>query len=142
MQPHYYNLTMPADDDKGEDLISNPRETKAFKRLEKKLTIELLFLWVLRLLKDGPKYAYELRQEFHERFDFSPATVTSYTVLYLLEKEGIVRRAEVNAEGERIDRKYYEITELGEKLMDECDEFLKKTYETLFNKENNKKLKS
>ncbi|MHA1302466.1 MAG: PadR family transcriptional regulator [Candidatus Heimdallarchaeaceae archaeon] len=115
-----------------EDLLNNPRQTKAFKRLEKKLTIELLFLWVLRLLQDGPKYAYELRQEFQDRFGFSPATVTNYTVLYLLEKEGIVRRAEINTEGERIDRKYYEITELGEKLMRECKSFLKDTLSLLF----------
>ncbi|MHA1114877.1 MAG: PadR family transcriptional regulator [Candidatus Heimdallarchaeum aukensis] len=117
---------------KEDEYTDNPRLTKAFKRLEKKLTIEILFLWVIRLLKDGPKYAYELKQEFQDRFGFSPATVTNYTVLYLLEKEGIVKRTEVVVDDERIDRKYYALTELGEKLFDECKIFLENTFSVLF----------
>ncbi|MHA1866915.1 MAG: PadR family transcriptional regulator [Candidatus Heimdallarchaeaceae archaeon] len=120
---------VPPKEDKYTD---NPRLTKAFKRLEKKLTIEILFLWVIRLLKDGPKYAYELKQEFQDRFGFSPATVTNYTVLYLLEKEGIVKRTEVVVDDERIDRKYYALTELGEKLFEECKIFLEDTFSILF----------
>jgi len=122
-------MSSPAEE---EELLKNPRKSKAFKRLEKKLTIDLLFIWVLRLLKEGPKYAYELKNEFQEKFGFSPATVTNYTVLYLLEKEGIVKRVEATSEGERIDRKYYAMTEVGEKLMNESEQFLKDIYTKLF----------
>ena len=122
-------MTPPTDE---EEIIQDPRKSKAFKRLEKKLTIDLLFIWVLRLLKEGPKYAYELKNEFQEKFGFSPATVTNYTVLYLLEKEGIVKRVEATSEGERIDRKYYATTELGEQLMEQSDKFLCEIYNKLF----------
>jgi DNA-binding PadR family transcriptional regulator len=108
------------------------RESKAFQRLEKNLTIDLLWIWVLKLLKEGPKYAYELKQEIQNRFGFSPATVTNYTILYLLEREGIVKKTELRNEHERIDRKYYEITEFGEQLMEEANLYLNKTMKKLF----------
>jgi len=117
------------------DLIKKVKNSKAFLRLEKNLTIDLLWIWVLKLLKEGPKYAYELKQEIQNRFNFSPAIVTNYTILYLLEREGIVRKIEMRNEIERIDRKYYEITELGYKLMEEAENYIQETYNKLFDKE-------
>jgi DNA-binding PadR family transcriptional regulator len=117
------------------ELIKHAKESKAFLRLEKNLTIDLLWIWVLKLLKEGPKYAYELKEEIEKRFNFSPATVTNYTILYLLEREGIVKKTEMRNELERIDRKYYEITELGDKLMEEAENYLRSTVEKLFPKQ-------
>ena len=117
------------------DLIKKVKNSKAFLRLEKNLTIDLLWIWVLKLLKEGPKYAYELKQEIQNRFNFSPAIVTNYTILYLLEREGVVRKIEMRNEIERIDRKYYEITELGYKLMEEAENYIQETYNKLFDKE-------
>ena len=117
------------------DLIKEVKNSKAFLRLEKNLTIDLLWIWVLKLLKEGPKYAYELKQEIQNRFNFSPAIVTNYTILYLLEREGVVRKIEMRNEIERIDRKYYEITELGYKLMEEAENYIQETYNKLFDKE-------
>ena len=114
------------------DMLKEAKNSKAFLRLEKNLTIDLLWIWVLKLLKEGPKYAYELKQEIQNRFGFSPATVTNYTILYLLEKEGVVRKIEMRNEIERIDRKYYEITELGYTLMEEAEKYLQKTFKKLF----------
>jgi DNA-binding PadR family transcriptional regulator len=114
------------------EMLKEAKNSKAFLRLEKNLTIDLLWIWVLKLLNEGPKYAYELKQEIQNRFGFSPATVTNYTILYLLEKEGVVRKVEMRNEIERIDRKYYEITELGHILMEEAEKYLKRTYEKLF----------
>jgi DNA-binding PadR family transcriptional regulator len=116
------------------ELIKLAKESKAYLRLEKNLTIDLLWIWVLKLLKEGPKYAYELKDEIEKRFNFSPATVTNYTILYLLEREGIVKKTEMRNELERIDRKYYEITELGDKLMEEAEMYLTNTLEKLFPK--------
>jgi len=113
----------------------DPKETKAFQRLKKKLTIDLLWIWTLKLLKERPKYAYELRSEFKERFGFNPATVTYYAVLYMLEKEGIVKKVVIADNTERIDRKYYAITDFGYKLLEEAKIFLKSTYEKIFAEE-------
>ena len=117
------------------DILTEAKNSKAFLRLEKNLTIDLLWIWVLKLLKEGPKYAYELKQEIQNRFGFSPAIVTNYTILYLLEREGVVRKIEMRNEIERIDRKYYEITELGYKLMEEAENYIQETYNKLFDKE-------
>ena len=117
------------------DILTEAKNSKAFLRLEKNLTIDLLWIWVLKLLKEGPKYAYELKQEIQNRFNFSPAIVTNYTILYLLEREGVVRKIEMRNEIERIDRKYYEITELGYKLMEEAENYIQETFNKLFDKE-------
>lgn len=117
-----------------ENSITNPEDTKAYQRLEKNFTIDLLWIWVLRLLRDGPKYAYELRQEIETKFGFSPATVTNYTILYLLEREGVVKKVDKRNSDERIDRKYYAITKLGEQLMDKAEHYLQTTIDKLFPK--------
>ena len=117
-----------------ENAVLKAEETKAFQRLEKNFTIDLLWIWVLRLLRDGPKYAYELRQEIETKFGFSPATVTNYTILYLLEREGVVHKVEKRNTDERIDRKYYAITELGENVMDKAENYLQETFRKLFPK--------
>ena len=122
-----------------ENPVLKPEETKAFQRLEKNFTIDLLWISVLRLLRDGPKYAYELRQEIETKFGFSPATVTNYTILYLLEREGVVEKVEKRKSDERIDRKYYAITDLGEKLMDDAENYFLATISKLFPKSSSNK---
>ena len=118
-----------------ENSIVDSKESKAYQRLVKNLTIDLLWIWVLKLLKEGPKYAYQLKQEIQERFGFSPATVTNYTILYLLEREGLVEKTEMRNSDERIDRKYYIITKFGEEVMKEAELYLKQTYKKLFSRE-------
>lgn len=118
-----------------ENSAEDSKESKAYQRLVKNLTIDLLWIWVLKLLREKPKYAYQLKQEIQERFNFSPATVTNYTILYLLEREGLVEKTEMRNSDERIDRKYYVITKFGEEVMDDAELYLKQTYEKLFSKE-------
>lgn len=118
-----------------ENSAESSKESKAYQRLVKNLTIDLLWIWVLKLLREKPKYAYQLKQEIQERFNFSPATVTNYTILYLLEREGLVEKTEKRNSDERIDRKYYVITKFGEEVMDDAELYLKQIYEKLFSKE-------
>lgn len=118
-----------------ENSAEGSKESKAYQRLVKNLTIDLLWIWVLKLLREKPKYAYQLKQEIQERFSFSPATVTNYTILYLLEREGLVEKTEMRNSDERIDRKYYVITKFGEEVMDDAELYLKQIYEKLFSKE-------
>ena len=118
-----------------ENSAESSKESKAYQRLVKNLTIDLLWIWVLKLLREKPKYAYQLKKEIQERFNFSPATVTNYTILYLLEREGLVEKTEMRNSEERIDRKYYVITKFGEEVMDDAELYLKQIYEKLFSKE-------
>ena len=109
----------------------DPKETsKAFKRLKKKISIDNLWIYILRLLLEKEMYGYELKESIKTRFGFEPATVTSYTILYKLEKdELVVSHVKDNPEG-RPDRKYYAITEEGKRAMREA----KGLFEEIFGK--------
>jgi DNA-binding PadR family transcriptional regulator len=61
----------------------------ALDRLEKKLTKENLWIYILKLLKDRELYAYELKDKIRARFGFEPAMITVYVVLYKMEREGL-----------------------------------------------------
>lgn len=112
----------------------NENKIKAFQRLKKKLTKENLWLYVLRLLQEKPRYGYEIKSEIKNRFNFSPATVTGYVILYKMEKDGLVEAKWERNEQGRPDRKYYEITERGEKAMKLAKKFLMDLMNTVFDK--------
>ncbi len=85
----------------------------AYERLVRKLTHENLWIYILTLLKDGPLYGYEVRRMIEERFGFKPGQVTSYIVLYRLEKDGYIKIVG-EAKGSRGPlRRYYAITRRG-----------------------------
>ncbi len=88
------------------------------RRLKNKTTKEILWIYILRLLKERDMYAYELKSTLRERFGFEPAMITSYVVLYRLESAGYVA-AKWNE-----NKKYYRITAKGEKLLKEGVEHL------------------
>lgn len=93
------------------------------KRLEEKLTIENLWIYILALLKEKDMYGYELREAIKERFSFMPGNVTAYRVLYALKRRGMVSTMEKEVDGRL--RKYYKITESGKKELDAGKEVLK-----------------
>jgi DNA-binding PadR family transcriptional regulator len=99
----------------------------AYERLVKKITVENLWLYILSLLKDAPKYGYEIRKLIQERFGFKPGTVTAYIVLYKLVKGGYISLKEERKSEKGPTRKYYEITEEGKKLLAKGEEFLEET---------------
>ncbi|NHI83701.1 MAG: PadR family transcriptional regulator [Candidatus Thorarchaeota archaeon] len=97
-------------------------------RLHNKLTKEMLWMYILRLLQERPHYGYEIKELVTERFGFSPATVSGYAILYRLTKDGLIA-------GQRKDdspRKYYEITEEGRDAMKSAKEFLSETLHRVF----------
>jgi len=106
--------------------MSGPME-----RLKNKITKEVLWLYILRLLKERPMYAYELKERIKEAFDFEPATVSSYVVLYKLEKDGYVTAEWQESETGKPSRKYYRLTPEGEKLLEEGIAFLEGMIEKL-----------
>ena len=93
-------------------------------RMKKKTTTEMLWPYFLKLLKERPMYGYELRQEVIKRFGWKPATVTSYIVLYRLQRGGYVTMEWREQRGKPA-RKYYKITKKGEKLLEEGIRYLK-----------------
>jgi len=103
----------------------------AYERLRRKLTTENLWLYILRMLKDRPMYAYEVKKSLKERFDFSPATVTVYVVLYRLLNTGLIRLRKEAGLLLRPERKYYEITEEGQRLLEKGIALLRSVEEKL-----------
>ncbi|OYT40763.1 MAG: PadR family transcriptional regulator, partial [Candidatus Altiarchaeales archaeon ex4484_43] len=101
---------------------------KPLKRLERKITIENMWIYLLSLLKERPMYAYEIRERIRECFGFNTGQVTAYVVLYKLERSGYVK-AEWRGQIRR--RKYYEITESGEKLLKDGIKFLENLMEKI-----------
>ncbi|MCD6084233.1 MAG: PadR family transcriptional regulator [Desulfurococcales archaeon] len=92
---------------------------KALVRLNRKLTVENLWLYVLACLVNGPTYAYDIRRRIRRVFGFNPSTITLYTVIYKLSREGLVRVAKEQP-------KTYEITEEGRRTLEEAVKFVEK----------------
>ena len=115
--------------------VSDKKETPAIKRLQKKITKEILFMYILRLLQDKEHYGYELRAEIKKNFGFTMATVTSYVILYRMEREKLVvsKKLKTSPEG-RPSRKYYEITDKGRQAMVEAKRILTETLHNVFDK--------
>ncbi|MFQ6124622.1 MAG: PadR family transcriptional regulator [Candidatus Heimdallarchaeota archaeon] len=114
--------------------MSDIIETAAIKRLQKKLTKETLFMYILRLLQDKEHYGYELRQEIKNRFGFTMATVTSYVILYQMEREKLVISKKKKSPKGRPSRKYYKITDKGSRVMTEAKKILTDTLGKVFDK--------
>lgn len=94
-------------------------------RLKNKTTKELLWVYLLHLLKERDMYAYEIRKKINKEFGFSPALVTSYVVFYKLEREGYV------AAKWKENKKYYSLTAKGEKLLKEGVSYLRSMVDKL-----------
>jgi len=88
-------------------------------RLKRKIMIENLWLFILSLLKERPLYGSEIRKAVKTRFGFWTGNVTSYKVLYSLQKRGYVLRQNKGK------RKYYSITEKGRAELRKAREMLK-----------------
>jgi DNA-binding PadR family transcriptional regulator len=98
-------------------------------RLKNKTTTECLWLYILSLMKQGPLYAYEVRERIRKQFGFKIGQVTAYMVLYKLERKGYVKtnwRMEENRQ-----RKYYTITKKGETLLKEGKKYLEELADKL-----------
>ncbi|MCS7140507.1 MAG: PadR family transcriptional regulator [Candidatus Nezhaarchaeota archaeon] len=71
-------------------------ESKALRRLRDKLTKENLWLYIIRELAEKPMYAYQVKVTLKEKYNIDAATVTVYTVLYRMEREGLITKVKVN----------------------------------------------
>ncbi len=103
---------------------------KAINRLVSKLTKEMLWMYILRLLQEKPHYGYEIKRLIRERFGFSPATVSGYAIIYRLINDGLIEEQQPDDS----PRKYYAITEKGRAAMSDAKAFLLKTLSLVFDK--------
>ena len=87
-------------------------------RLKEKVLKENLWIFLFKILEGGDEYAYNLRKKVNEKFGFWAGKVTSYKVLYLLEKDGYVDSYIKNR------RKYYRLTKKGLEQIKKAKEFL------------------
>ena len=92
-----------------------PRHERPFQRGDFKYII-------LQYLKEKPSYGYEIMRALQERFHsfYVPSPGTVYPTLQMLEEMGYVTASE--QEGKKV----YNITEAGQKFLDEQKEFEEK----------------
>lgn len=102
-------------------------------RLKNKITKEVMWLYILKLLRAKPRYAYELNEEIQKAFGFNAAKITSYVVLYRLELDRHVTSKMDKVTKGGPARKYYYITKKGQKLFSEGKSLLKETIKKLTN---------
>ncbi|MGC9112428.1 PadR family transcriptional regulator [Acidilobus sp.] len=94
---------------------TNDGFNKAINRLLVNITVRTLWIYVLATLKEGPTYPYQLKKIIREKFSFNPPTVTLYTVVYKLERDGLIEKAPDGM---------YKITDGGLKALSEASKLL------------------
>ncbi len=93
-------------------------ETKAVQRFKRKITVENLWMYIIKILAAGkPLKAYEVKKKLEE-LDIKPATITVYIVLYKMTREGLLET--VSLGGETL----YRPTEKGLKALSEAKNIL------------------
>ena len=97
-------------------------------KYERQMKKGVLDMLVLKLLKSEAKYGYQIIQEMKEKSEetFLLKDGTLYPILYRLEDDGLVVSKWSEAEGKQVPRKYYEITEAGQKTLDEIESVWKR----------------
>ncbi|MCX8184681.1 MAG: helix-turn-helix transcriptional regulator [Sulfolobales archaeon] len=101
-------------------------ESRAYERLIRKLTTEVLWIYVARILLESQSLkAYEIKKKITEKFGIKPRTMTTYTVIYRMSREGLIKPVKVN--GDTV----YELTEAGKREFNEAVKFLERMVEYL-----------
>ncbi len=97
----------------------------ALEKLKKSTTTDNVWLYVLSVLQKEDIHAYALHKEIENKFHWAPELITSYVVLYRIEKEGLIKSEKKG----RI--KVYSITPKGVKTLKEAKNYLKNLAETI-----------
>ncbi len=99
--------------------------SKPLIRLKRKLTTENLWVYVIASLMIKPTYAYDVRKLINELFGFNPTTITLYSVIYRLKKDGLIKEELVSGE------KIYKPTEEGVKELKEAISYMEQVIKRL-----------
>ncbi len=96
------------------------------KRIKTKTGIEILWIYILKLLEKKPCHSYLLRKKIHKEFEFLPGNVTVYVVLYKLKARGFVSsKRKENKIVYSITKKGSELLKEGKKIFEERNKMLK-----------------
>lgn len=107
-------------------MVWKVERSKAYERLVKKLTIEILWIYVAKvIMSSGPLKAYEVKKKIAEKFNMKPQTMTTYTVIYRMTKEGLLTPTRIN--GDTV----YSLTDKGKEEFIEAVKFLESILNTL-----------
>ncbi len=93
-------------------------ESRAVERLRRKITVENLWIYIIKILEEEPLHAYGVKVRLRDKYGIKVATVTVYAVLYKMVREGLLR---VEKKGET---KVYRPTELGLQALSEARKLL------------------
>ena len=93
------------------------KATEPVERLRKKVLKENLWIFILSLLKNQPRYRYEVKDLIKEKFGFISGNVTAYKVLYFLELGRYVKSFDKDG------KRYYAITDSGKEQLKEAERF-------------------
>lgn len=96
--------------------------SKALERLKRKLTIETLWIYIVNVLLEEPTYPYDVRRRIQRKFGFTPSTITTYSVIYRMEREGLLSKSEGGV---------YRVTEEGEKAYREALGYMRRILDLL-----------
>lgn len=88
--------------------------------MQKRIPTELINYLILKAMEEGPSYGYELIKRLEEKSNdhWDPSYGTVYGALNRMEDNGFIERTEKEDE----DRKYYQLTDKGEKELREREE--------------------
>ncbi|MCI4436019.1 MAG: PadR family transcriptional regulator [Ignisphaera sp.] len=75
-------------------------ESRALARLRRKITVEVLWLYVAKVLarSNNPLRAYEIIKALREEMGLKVSTITAYRVIYRMSGEGLLEVIKVGGE--------------------------------------------
>lgn len=98
----------------------NKYKIKAVERLKRKITIENLWIYIIKILKEEqPLKAYEVKKRLVKKYGIKPATVTVYVILYKMLKDNLIETVKVSGET------MYKPTEKGVQALEEAKKILR-----------------
>ncbi|MCE4608492.1 MAG: PadR family transcriptional regulator [Caldisphaeraceae archaeon] len=103
-------------------MIEREKIGKPLSRLIKNITIHTLWIYVLAILARESTYPYQIKKKIKEIFLFNPPTVTLYTVIYRLEREGLIAKGDTGS---------YRITDKGREALKTASNILRELSDKL-----------
>ena len=73
-------------------MSQQPSKQDVYTKFKRKIEIESLWLYISKILRESPKTVSQIRKELRSEYNIPVSTITLYTVLYRMEREGLVKR--------------------------------------------------
>ncbi len=74
-------------------MVQSKRKTKTiFDKFKRKIEVESLWIYVAHILSKGAKSVSEIRNTLRDLHGITVPTITLYSVIYRMEREGLVKR--------------------------------------------------